>query len=89
VDAPCGEPDAAADAFTAAQRLAVQEKLPLESSALLADPDQYGDLYYAVRLPAGVDPGTAAQMGFITRDLAGPGEEEPVMSLNLAATPIG
>jgi hypothetical protein len=81
--------DLGPDGGVAVQQIAMQDGPGWEQAALDDDPDQYGDLLYAVRLPVGVEPLAAAQIGFIIRDLAIPSDETPAMSLNLATTAAG
>lgn len=81
------DPDPAT--WITAQQLAVQDGPNRDWAAPDDDPEQYGDLLYAVRLPVGVESLAAAQIGFIIRDLALPSEETPAMSLNTATTPAG
>lgn len=85
---PSWTPDEAEVAQATAEQLAAHAEPPTPDT-FPDDPAAYGDLYYAVRLPAGTDPRTAAQLGFITRDLAEAGDAEPTMALNLTTTATG
>lgn len=48
-----------------------------------------GRLAYKVELPGGVASLVAAQIGFLTRDLALPSDQTPAMSLNMRSLAAG